>query len=80
MLHKIYRAASEGPEVRYSRAVYMGTKRAVISVAPHYKPIAIHYMYYNFARIHPSLRMTPAMEAGVADDVWSIDEIIDLLD
>ena len=34
---------------------------------------------YNFARIHQSLRVTPAMEAGVAGHVWSLDEIIDLL-
>jgi hypothetical protein len=36
-------------------------------------------MYYNFARIHQSLRVTPAMEAGIADHVWSTDEIIALL-
>jgi len=37
-------------------------------------------MYYNFARIHQSLRVTPAMEAGIADHLWSIDEIVELLD
>jgi hypothetical protein len=37
-------------------------------------------MYYNFAKIHQSLRVTPAMEAGVADHVWEMDEIIGLLD
>jgi len=42
--------------------------------------LALHYMYYNFARIHQTLRVTPAMEAGVADHVWSIDEIIALLE
>jgi len=36
-------------------------------------------MYYNVARIHSSLRVTPAMETGVSDNVWSIEEIIDLL-
>ena len=41
--------------------------------------VALHYMYYNFARIHQSLRVTPAMEAGVADHVWSLEEIIALL-
>ena len=38
------------------------------------------FMYYNFARIHMSLRVTPAMEAGVSDHVWSLGEIIALLD
>src|SRR5204863_7085918 len=41
--------------------------------------IALHYMHYNFCRIHQTLRVTPAMEAGVSDHVWSIEEIIDLL-
>jgi hypothetical protein len=41
--------------------------------------IALHYMHYNFARVHPTLRVTPAMEAGVSDHVWSADEIIALL-
>jgi hypothetical protein len=42
--------------------------------------VALHYMWYNFARIHKTLRVTPAMEAGIADHVWSIEEIADLLD
>ncbi len=42
--------------------------------------VALHYMHYNFCRIHQSLRVTPAMEAGVSSHVWSIDEIIALLD
>jgi hypothetical protein len=37
-------------------------------------------MHYNFCRIHQTLRVTPAMEAGVSDHVWSIDEVIALLD
>jgi IS1 family transposase len=45
----------------------------------HEHAIAVHYMFYNFARIHQSLRVTPAMEAGIADHVWSLEEIIALL-
>lgn len=41
--------------------------------------VALHYMYYNFARIHQTLRVTPAMEAGLSDHVWEIEEIINLL-
>jgi hypothetical protein len=37
--------------------------------------VALHFMYYNFARIHQKLRVSPAMEAGVADHVWSLEEI-----
>jgi IS1 family transposase len=49
-------------------------------VENHEHAIAIHYMYYNFGRIHQSLRVTPAMEAGVSDHVWSLEEIVALLD
>jgi hypothetical protein len=40
----------------------------------------IHYMHYNFARIHQTLRVTPAMQAGLSDHVWSLAEIVGLLD
>ena len=46
----------------------------------HKAAVALHYMHYNFARIHQTLRVTPAMEAGVSDHVWSIEEIVGLLD
>jgi hypothetical protein len=42
--------------------------------------VALHFMNYNFCRIHGSLRVTPAMEAGVADHVWSLEEVIALLE
>ena len=117
MLPKIYGATPEVPETRYSPAICMGTKRAVISGAPAFEHIstsfverqnltmrmsmrrftrltnafskkvenlehavALHYMHYNFCRIHQTLRVTPAMEAGVSDHVWTLDEIIALLD
>jgi IS1 family transposase len=41
--------------------------------------VALHFMHYNFARVHQTLRVTPAMEAGVAEHVWSIEEIVGLL-
>lgn len=41
--------------------------------------VSLHYMHYNFARVHRSLRVTPAMEAGIADHVWSLEEIAGLL-
>ncbi|MCC7253224.1 MAG: DDE-type integrase/transposase/recombinase [Hyphomicrobium sp.] len=41
---------------------------------------ALHFMYYNFGRIHQSLRITPAMTAGVSDHVWSLEEIAALAD
>jgi IS1 family transposase len=48
-------------------------------VENHAYQVALHFMYYNFCRIHKSLRVTPAMEAGIADHAWSIEEIAALL-
>jgi hypothetical protein len=42
--------------------------------------VALHFMYYNFCRIHQSLRVTPAMEAGISDHLWEIENILKLLD
>ncbi len=42
--------------------------------------VALHYMHYNLCRIHQTLRVTPAMEAGISDHVWDLDEIIGLLE
>lgn len=41
--------------------------------------VSLHFMYYNFARVHQSLRVTPAMEAGVSDHVWTVEEIVGLV-
>jgi IS1 family transposase len=49
-------------------------------VENHTAAVALYFMYYNFGRIHQTLRVTPAMEAGVANHVWSVEEIVALLD
>ena len=41
--------------------------------------MALYFMYYNFCRIHQTLRVTPAMEAGIADHVWTLEEIVNLI-
>jgi IS1 family transposase len=45
----------------------------------HVAALALHYAYYNFCRIHQTLRITPAMAAGVSNHVWEIEELIGLL-
>jgi IS1 family transposase len=42
--------------------------------------VALYFMWYNFGRIHQTLRVTPAMEAGIADHVWTVEEIVALMD
>jgi hypothetical protein len=116
MLQKVYGSAQDTPETRYSPAVCMRARKAIISGAPdhnhvstsyaerlnltmrmsmrrftrltngfskklenHEHALALYFMYYNFCRIHQTLRVTPAMEAGVSNHVWSLDEVIALL-
>jgi len=46
----------------------------------HAATVALYFMYYNFARVHRTLKVTPAMESGISDHVWSIEEIVGRLD
>ncbi len=46
----------------------------------HALSVALHYMHYNFCRIHKTLRITPAMAAGVIDHVWSVADIVAMIE
>lgn len=48
-------------------------------VANHEAAIALHFIHYNFCRIHKTLRVTPAMEAGLVSRVWEIEDLLKLL-
>jgi hypothetical protein len=41
--------------------------------------LALHFMHYNSCRVHQTLRVTPAMEAGLSDHIWSLEELVGLL-
>ena len=60
---------------RFTRLTHAFSKK----VENHAAAISLHFMHYNFARIHQTLRITPAMAARVSDHVWSIEEILRLL-
>jgi IS1 family transposase len=45
----------------------------------HIAAIALHYMHYNFCRIHQTLRITPAMAAGISNHVWGVSELVGLI-
>ena len=49
-------------------------------VENHAHAIALHFMHYNFVRIHQTLKVTPAMAAGVTDRLWEIADIVGLLE
>jgi IS1 family transposase len=42
--------------------------------------VALHFMHYNFCRVHRTLKTTPAMAAGISDHIWNLNEIVDLLE
>ena len=46
----------------------------------HFYAVAIHFMHYNFCRVHKTLRVTPAMEAKISDHIWTIEEMLGMLD
>ena len=48
-------------------------------VENHQHALALYFMYYNFCRVHQTLRVTPAMEAGISDHVWNLSELVGLL-
>lgn len=86
---------TDNPDMNYASTSYsesmnlsirMGMRRFTRLTNAHSKKIenhrhalALYFMYYNFARIHSTLRVTPAMEAGVSDHVWDIEEIVSLM-
>ena len=46
----------------------------------HMHAISLHFMYYDFCKIHKTLRVTPAMEAKVYDHVWTMEEVVMMTD
>ena len=59
---------------RYTRLTNAFSK----SLTNHIHSVNLFYMWYNFVRVHQTLRVTPAMEAGISSHVWSIAEIVSL--
>ena len=45
----------------------------------HGHAVALHFMHYNFCRVHKTLRVTPAMETGISNHVWTLEELVGLL-
>ncbi len=68
--------ASRGCHQRVSRLTNGFSKKVENMSAA----VALHFMYYNFCRIHQTLRVTPAMEAKVTDRLWDVQDLVQLLD
>jgi hypothetical protein len=61
---------------RFTRLTNASSKK----VENHEYGVALHFMYYNFARIHQTLRISPAMAAGLTDRFWSVEVIVALVE
>ena len=46
----------------------------------HAHAVALHFMHYNFCRIHQTLKVAPAMEAGVTNRLWDVSDIVKLVE
>lgn len=49
-------------------------------VENHSYAVALHFMYYNYVRVHQTLKVTPAMDAGLTDSLWDIKDLVALID
>jgi len=61
---------------RFTRLTNAHSKKA----ENHAHSVALHFMHYNYARIHQTIRCSPAMEAGIESRLWSIEDLVELLD
>jgi IS1 family transposase len=64
----------------HSRRMTRLTNAFSKKIANHEYAMALHFLYYNFVRIHKTLKMTPAMAAGVTKRLWEIGDIVDMLE
>jgi hypothetical protein len=84
--HPVYEHMSTSFVEHQNLSMRMGMRRctrltnAFSKMVENHEPaVALYFMFYNFARVHQTLRVTPAMEAGIAGHVWSLEEIVTLL-
>jgi hypothetical protein len=65
--------------IRCEAVVWFYNKRLEEKKAAGYA-VALHQMFYNFVRIHQTLKMTPAMAAGVTDKLWEIEDVVGIIE
>ena len=64
----------------HSRRVTRLTNAFSKKVANHAHAMALHFLYYNFVRVHKTLRTTPAMAAGITKRLWEMSDVVDVLE
>lgn len=73
MVLVVSRAATQG---RFTRLTNAFSKK----IDNHIHGLSIYFMHYNFVRIHQTLRVTPAMAAGVSQKLWSMEDVVRIVD
>lgn len=61
---------------RFTRLTNAVSKR----IDNHIHALSLYFVFYNFVRLHKTLRVTPAMEAGLSDRLWTMDDVVALID
>ena len=61
---------------RFTRLTNAFSKKA----QNHAHAVAIYFMHYNFVRIHQTLKITPAMAAGITDKLWEMSDMVKVLE
>ncbi len=64
----------------HSRRMTRLTNAFSKKVENHADAMALHFLYYNFVRIHATLKVTPAMAAGVTDRLWEMGDVVSVLE
>jgi hypothetical protein len=75
----VLRGAPESHDADADPSVHAAHDAFSRKIENHAAAVALYFLYYNFGRMHQTLRVTPAMEAGVSEHVWSVEEIVGLL-
>jgi hypothetical protein len=78
---QVIAALVEGTSINATCRITGVAKNTVFSkkLENHGHAVALYFMHYNFCRIHKTLRVTPAMEAGLTDHVWTLEELLGIL-
>jgi hypothetical protein len=71
---------ADGKPIPDTLAVTLVETWTGIGMIPRAHMVALHFLYYNFARVHKTLRVTPAMEAGLSNHIWTMEEMVSLLE
>jgi hypothetical protein len=64
----------------HSRRMTRLTNAFSKKLANHRYALALHFLYYNFVRVHQTLKMSPAMAAGVTKRLWEIKDVVEMLE